>query len=152
MARHFISKKESRNLAVSLSFLGLSVPEDGLEVDQRKGEECYFYRGKPYVYHGEQVIPTLYMLNDQKPHNRIVKVDDGAVPHVVNGANVFAQGIISMDQDIKEGDMVFVANSSGTFIAVGIAVRDAKAVLGDKKGTAVKIIHHPGDRIMQTFS
>ncbi|MEM0158315.1 MAG: DUF1947 domain-containing protein [Thermoplasmataceae archaeon] len=147
-----MSKKEAKKLILALEPMGLSIPEDGIEVDQRKGEECYYYKGKPYIYHGDRIIPTIYLLNDLKPERMVLKVDEGAVPHVINGANVFAQGIVYIDPGVKEGDIVFVANTSGSFIAVGVAVRSAEGIMRDRKGTAVKIIHHPGDRIMQTFT
>ncbi len=151
MARHFVSKKDVRTIKDSLSNLGLQLHAKSVEVDERKGEKCYFVNGKPYVYVSDQIIPTLFLLNDTKPESMYVTVDDGAVPHIINGANVFAQGITEMDPDIVEDSVVFVRNTKMQYIAVGTATKSAADIMKNKKGEAITLLHFPGDRIMKTF-
>ncbi len=151
MARHFVSKKDVKTIKESLSKLGIQLEAKSVEVDERKGEKCYFVNGKPYVYVGDRIIPTLFLLNDAKPESMYVTVDDGAVPHIINGANVFAQGITEMDPAIGENSVVFVRNTKMQYIAVGIATRPASEIMQDKKGEAMVLLHFPGDRIMKTF-
>lgn len=151
MARHFVSKKDVRTIKEALNKLGLQLHAKSVEVDERKGEKCYFVNGKPYVYVGDQVIPTLFLLNDTKPESMYVTVDDGAVPHIINGANVFAQGITEMDPDIDEDSVVFVRNTKMQYIAVGTATRPASEIMQNRKGEAITLLHFPGDRIMKIF-
>lgn len=152
MARHFISKKEMKDLNRKLASLGLEISTSSrVEVEEIKSEKCFYVDGKPYVYEKESIIPILFLLNDTKPSASYVTVDDGAVPHILNGANVFAQGIIDMDPAIKEGDMVYIRNKDNVFIAVGIAERDSEEVMRDKKGEAIRLIHYPNDRIFKAF-
>lgn len=151
MARHFVSKKDVKMLKEGLSKLGLTIGAKSVEVDERKGEKCYFVNGKPYVYVSDHFVPTLFLLNDTKPEGMYVTVDDGAVPHIINGANVFAQGITEMDPAIDEKSMVFIRNTKMQYIAVGTAARSASDIMEDKKGEAIVLVHFPGDKIMKTF-
>lgn len=151
MARHFVSKKDVKMLKESLSALGITLESTSIELDERKGEKCYFVNGKPYVYVGNRVIPTLFLLNDAMPEKMYVTVDDGAVPHIINGANVFAQGIKEMDPEIVENSMVFIRNTKKQYIATGISSRSAAEIMENKKGEAIILIHFPGDKIMKTF-
>ncbi|AKA48094.1 hypothetical protein IX51_02145 [uncultured archaeon] len=154
MPKHFISKKELKSLKDRVDQLGLD-PETlaNVEVEEIKDEKCYFVDKKPFIYEKgkEAFVPTLFLLNEARPSAAYVSVDDGAVPHVMNGANVFAQGITEIDMKVKTGDMVFVRNKDGIFLAVGIAERDAREIMENRKGEAVKLIHYPDDRIFKTF-
>ena len=152
MARHFVSKKDIKALRESLGELGISLPDVPVEVDERKGEKCFFVNGKPYVYVSDRMIPTLFMLNELQPDHKCVTVDDGAVPHIINGANVFAQGITEMDPDITENSMVFIRNSKKQYIGVGLSKKSTPEIMGDKKGEAIILIHYPGDKIMKVFA
>lgn len=151
MARHFVSKKDVKALKESLSNLGITLPDSNIEVDERKGEKCFFVGGKPYVYVSDRTIPTLFLLNEVKPDKMNVTVDDGAVPHIINGANVFAQGITDMDSGIVADSMVFIRNNRDQYIGVGISRKSAEEILANRKGEAITLIHFPGDRIMKTF-
>lgn len=154
MPKHFISKKELKRLKERISQVGI---DDSIfanvEVEEARDERCYFVNRKPFVYEkgSEPVIPTLFLLNEAKPSEKYVGVDDGAVPHVMNGANVFAQGITEMDLGIEKGDMVFVRNKDSVYLAVGIAQKDAVEIMADKKGEAVKLLHYPDDKIFKTY-
>lgn len=151
LGRHFVSRKEARDVHDTLMGMGIDLPPDGIEIDQRKGEKCYFGSGKPYLYVGESTVPTLFLINDFHPSRGNVTVDDGAVPHIINGSNVFAQGITEMDPAIKKGDMVYIRNRSNQYIAVGVADRDASDIMENKKGQVITLMHFPGDKILKKF-
>ena len=151
VVRHFISKKEVKTVHDSLIPMGIDLSGSDIEVEERKGEKCYFVSGKPYVYVSETTIPTLFLLNDTHPQKWNVTVDDGAVPHIINGANVFAQGILEMDPDTRKGDPVYIRNGKRQYIAVGIAEKDYAEIMANKKGEVIRLLHYPGDRIMKKF-
>lgn len=151
MARHFVSKKDVKTLRESLRLIGIEFPDVPVEVDERKGEKCYFVGGKPYVYVSKSMVPTLFLLNDVRPESMHVTVDDGAVPHIINGANVFAQGISDLDPAIEENSVVYIRNLKNQYIAVGVSKKSGKEIMAEKKGEAIILIHYPGDKIMKTF-
>ncbi len=110
--------------------------ETGLELIA-SNKRVFFLRTK-----GE-ILPTLKSIDAIKPPS--VVVDMGAVPHVVNGADVMGPGVVSADSKIREGDIVVVLDERhGKALAVGIAL-----VAGDRikapSGKVVKNLHHVGD-------
>ena len=67
---------------------------------------------------------------------------------MVNGADVMAPGIVDADEDIKEGDVVFVVDENHKKpICVGIALMDGKSMKESDKGRAIKNLHYVGDKI-----
>ena len=117
-----------------------------IEIDSNKKNEIYYFGGKPIFYNG---VPTLYLINYLKVRTHTVTVDSGAVPHIMNGSNLFAPGIVEMDPDIKKGDMVFIKTIDGLYIAIGEANEDGTSIMESKKGEAVKILHYLNDKIMK---
>ncbi|KAA0001890.1 MAG: RNA-binding protein [Thermoplasmata archaeon] len=93
---------------------------------------------------------TLQGIKKYKPEKKFVTVDKGAVPFIVKGADVMAPGIVNADDEIIKGEMVWVRNEEGTPLAIGIALIDGKEMIKEKKGKAVKTIHHLGDTLWAT--
>ena len=92
--------------------------------------------------------PTVYLLLNAEVNSRYVTVDMGAVKHVLNGANVFAAGVVDADPEIHMGDCVFVRDEKYLKpLAVGIAEMNGNEMISEKKGVAVRSLHHYGDRI-----
>ena len=151
MARHFVSKKEQKVVRDQLLSMGIDLGDRNVELDQRKDSRCYFVGGKPYIYVSDRYIPTIFLLNDIKPKGHVVVVDDGAVSHVINGANVFCKGITQFSDNIKKGDTVFVTDLRGNFIAVGVAAVSTEDFSKSNLGEAVLTIHYPGDKIIKEF-
>ncbi|MDK2982527.1 MAG: hypothetical protein PWP49_919 [Thermococcaceae archaeon] len=122
-----------------------------------KTTQILFVNGKPRFIRREKLIfplvITLYELSDKedlRKWKRRVVVDQGAVPHILNGADVMAPGIVDADEEIKEGDFVFVVEEQyGRPLAIGIALMDGKTMKEKKKGKAVKVIHHAKDKIWE---
>lgn len=122
-----------------------------------KTTQILFVNGKPRFIRREKLIfplvITLYELSDKedlRKWKRRVVVDQGAVPHILNGADVMAPGIVDADEEIKEGDFVFVVEEQyGRPLAIGIALMDGKTMKEKPKGKAVKVIHHAKDKIWE---
>jgi PUA domain protein len=96
------------------------------------------YEGRYYL--------TVYGVLKLKPKKWKVVVDEGAIPYIMNGADIMKPGIVYADNAIKAGDFVFVTvEGKDTPIAVGIALIDAAEIVG--RGKAVKNIHHLKDKI-----
>jgi PUA domain protein len=74
-----------------------------------------------------------------------VTVDAGAVRFVVNGADIMCPGIVGVDPDIKENDLVIIVEEThGKPLAIGRALVAADGMIG-KSGKAIKSIHYVGD-------
>ncbi|MEM2715616.1 MAG: PUA domain-containing protein, partial [Candidatus Thermoplasmatota archaeon] len=100
---------------------------------------AFFIDDKPFL--------NLLGLRIYNPKKRFLTVDDGAIKHIIGGADVMAPGIVEIDNEIKKGDIVWVKDGRGNPIAVGIALKDAEEIKKEKKGKAVENIHHLGDEI-----
>ena len=112
--------------------------ESGLDIIS-VGNRDLFFRAN-----GE-LVPTLSSVDAFKPPR--VVVDMGAVPHVVNGADIMGPGIVSADLGIKEGDVVLIVDERhGKAIAIGVALLPG-AEMKAPKGKVVKNLHHVGDKI-----
>ncbi len=74
---------------------------------------------------------------------RIV-VDPGAVPHIANGADVMGPGIVGIEGEVKEGDLVLITDEKfGRVIAIGQALRNKSEL--KRRGKSVKNLHYAGD-------
>ena len=73
------------------------------------------------------------------PKKRFVVIDDDAVPFIRDkGMSVLAPGLVSIHEDTRAGDEVFILTPDGTCIGVGRAKVDAAAAEGMKKGQIVR--------------
>jgi PUA domain protein len=120
-----------------------------VEIGDINGIKTIFVDDKPcFINYENKIIFTLYGLSKYKPNERYVKVDMGAVKHVTNGANVMSPGIVDADEDIDEGDQVWICDEKyHKPLAVGIALMTGKDMISEKKGKSVRIIHHVGDTL-----
>ncbi|WP_440952374.1 RNA-binding protein [Methanococcoides sp. FTZ1] len=96
---------------------------------------------------GDEMFPTVKgVLEFGIDHPKVV-VDSGAVRFVVNGADIMGPGIVAADPDIKEGDLVVVAEETHDKpLAIGRALVPASDMVG-KSGKAIKSIHYVGDEL-----
>jgi len=114
------------------------VPEPGVELIVGGSKSLFFRKN------GE-LFPTLCIVD--VINIRRVVVDMGAVPYVVNGADVMAPGVVSADPEINEGEVVAVTDERhGKSLAIGRALAPGKD-MKSPKGKAVKNVHHVGDKI-----
>ena len=74
--------------------------------------------------------------------------DAGAIPYVVNGADIMRPGIVSCTDDVKAGSPVQIVDERhGKPLAIGIALMDAPDLRASTAGKMVKKFHHVGDEI-----
>jgi len=95
-----------------------------------------------------EVIPTLVAVKlsgmDSLPY---AVVDEGAVKHLLNGADVMAPGIIEVTS-FNVGDIVSVWNPSKTTpLVIGKALMSPNEILTKKRGRAIRNIHYAGDKV-----
>ena len=95
-----------------------------------------------------EVFPTLIAVKlsgiNSLPH---AVVDEGAVKHLLNGADVMAPGIIEVT-NFQIGDIVSVWNPNKTApLVIGKALMSSSEILTKKRGRAIKNMHYAGDKI-----
>jgi PUA domain protein len=147
MTRHNLSKKDLKVFTGKLKennlwadFLDNAV----IEVEEHKGKKCYSIGGTFIALEEEFLVPSLELINAIKPDLSSVTVDDGAVPHILNGAKLFGKGITKIGEGIKVGNLVFVKDLKGKFIAIGIAEKSSEELKISRDGAAAKILMSPG--------
>ncbi len=93
-------------------------------------------------------IPTLVLARKagmEAFHHAVV--DEGAVKHLLNGANVMAPGITEVSE-FSEGDIVVVwGPDKKTPLVVGKALMNANDVMTVRRGKAIKTLHYAGDKV-----
>jgi len=97
----------------------------------------------------EKLYPVIHERN-LEALNRLPSmiVDMGAVPHIVNGADVMRPGIKDFRGEFNEGDFVVVRDERNLRpLAVAIALVGLEECRAMKRGKVAKNIHHVNDRI-----
>jgi len=96
---------------------------------------------------GDKTVPTLVFDEFVAAAPKVV-VDMGAVPHVCNGANVMAPGIVRYEGEFGRGDFVVIVDMKyAKPLAVGEALCDINEARGVKQGVVVNNVHFVGDRL-----
>ena len=97
----------------------------------------------------EKLYPVIHERN-LEALNRLPSmiVDMGAVPHIVNGADVMRPGVKDFRGEFNEGDFVVVRDERNLRpLAVAIALVGLEECRAMKRGKVAKNIHHVNDRI-----
>lgn len=77
-----------------------------------------------------------------------VIVDMGAVPHIVNGADVMRPGIVTLGGKFNEGELVVVRDERHKkSIAIGKALESSENMMRAERGRVVTNLHCVGDKI-----
>lgn len=152
--RHLLKAKEAKSL-LSKASKKLKVDlkqifdvKVNMEMVETDFAEILLINGKPLlVKAGENIFPTL-IFNKLFALMPKVVVDMGAIPHVCNGANVMAPGIVRFERKFRNGDFVIVVDERhGKPIAIGEVVYDVDAAKKATHDVVVKNIHFVGDKI-----
>jgi len=97
----------------------------------------------------DKLYPVIHERN-QEALDRLpaMIVDMGAVPHIVNGADVMRPGIRDFRGEFNEGDFVVVRDERYLRpLAVAIALVGLEECKAMRRGKVAKNIHHVNDRI-----
>lgn len=123
-----------------------------VEVVKTNGEASVYLLDKvPILLRiNNKLLPTFQAIKEI-PLDSVAKVmvDEGAVPHILNGAHVMAPGIRRIEGSMAPGSIVLVENEKHTPIAIGIGLMDKGEVLTRRKGKAVANLHYVGDPLWQ---
>lgn len=157
--RHVLRASEKRDLIRKVAevfsinieeMFGRKAEVEVAELHERK--TLIIVNNKPlFIEDGEHLIPTL-VFEDLVKILPKVYVDMGAIPHICNGADVMAPGIVRIDGEFKEGDIVAVLDERHSkVIAVAKALVSSESMKSLKKGKVLKNIHYVGDIIWKVI-
>ena len=123
--------------------------KSNVETGVIEGTKMVFIDNRPcFFYQDNNILFTLEGLEKYKPKEHFVVIDMGAVKFVTNGADVMTPGIVDADENICEGDQVWVCDEKNYKpLAVGIALMPGEQMKNEKKGKAIRIIHYVGDKL-----
>jgi PUA-domain protein len=152
--RHSIRKSQAQDLLARLfDQIGKSAQffhADMIEVIETNADVSLFMVNKKLLLmdSGNWVFPTLKgAIQFPFPERRIV-VDAGAIPYVVNGADVMRPGIVSVTDDVKSLSPVQIVDERhGKPLAIGVALLDAPDIRASTSGKMCKNFHHVSDEI-----
>jgi PUA domain protein len=130
--------------------LGVGESSEGLRVVY-EDVEIFAIGGIPLAFRlREEFVPTLVAVKTAgvgSTHYAVV--DEGAVKHILRGADVMAPGIVEVS-GFAVGDVVAVwAPGKVSPIAVGRALMSSEEVLRIRRGRAIENLHYAGDRIWE---
>ncbi|MEM2946914.1 MAG: DUF1947 domain-containing protein [Candidatus Bathyarchaeia archaeon] len=155
--RYFLREKEARKFLENASKRLKALEKcftsaQKVEVVESDFGMIHLINGRPALFKsGEKVYPTL-LFKELFSFLPKVVVDMGAIPHVCNGADVMAPGILRFEGEFLNGDVVLVVDEKyGKPIAVGEILYTSEEAAGVKHGVVVKNVHHVGDKIWKTI-
>ncbi len=153
--RQFLRDKEaadwldefSRKLKMDVKEL-CGVRKPRVELAEGPGVNVYFLEGVPLVANTRDgLVPTLLFEKALLLLPRLI-VNMGAVPHLCNGADVLAPGVVKIEGAFVAGDFVLVVDERhGKPLAVASALVDSEAARGLQRGKVARNLHYVGDAL-----
>ncbi len=156
--RCFLREKEAKRLLAEFfkntktdprRFPDLKPP---VELAQANDHEVFFIGGHPvFVKVKRRLFPAL-MPSELLATVPKATVNMGAVPHVCNGADVMAPGIIGFEGVFRKGDIVVVYDERHQKpIALTEALLSIEDAQKTKHGKVLHNIHYVGDKLWTTM-
>lgn len=151
--RQFLREKEaaqllqefSEKIRVDVRTL-FDVKKLSVEVAEGANMCIYYLDGRPLVAKlKDKLVPTLLF---EKAVLRLPKivVNMGAVPHICNGADVLAPGVVKIDGVFGVGDYLLIVDERhGKPLAVVSALVDSAAASSLSRGKMATNLHYVGD-------
>lgn len=119
-----------------------------IELAKTNNEEIFFINGRPiFAKSNNKLFPTLASgkLLSNMPQ---VTVNMGAVPHICNGADVMAPGIVHFEGTFNKENIVVVSDERHQKpIAITLALCNMKEAEKLEHGKILKNIHYIGDSL-----
>ncbi len=159
MKRHLLSKKDIKLLMREVDQNIRKVLENADNVELYEVDEkltLYIVDGKPLFAkmkvkiedkETERYVPLITLFYTTECTYPYVNVDDGAVPRILNGADVMRPGVKNISGEFDKGDIVAVRDLKNRTIAVTIALYSKNEIENMQKGKILKNIHYLGDKI-----
>lgn len=152
--RHSIRKSQIQELFERLSAqIGDSASlfqGDAIEILETNSDlTIYLVNKKPLLMdNGSWIFPTLKGAIQIPFPQRRITVDAGAIPYVINGADVMRPGIVNVSGDVvAQAPVQIVEERHNKPLAIGTALLDGPAILESTAGKMCKSYHYVGDEL-----
>lgn len=156
--RHFLREKEATQLLLKFSqklktsprqLFGTKVHVESVETQAGK---IFLIKGKPLLAsYKDTFLPTLLF---NEAFNRLPKivVNMGAVPHICNGADVMAPGIVQIEGEFQADEFLLVIDEHHRKpLAIGKALFNSEHIKNLKQGRIIKNLHYVGDKLWKSL-
>ena len=150
--RHFLREKEvtrlfddfSKKISIDLRQLFDSKPN--VEVAETQAARLFFINRRPILAVWKNLIlPTLLFQEVLLLLPKIV-VNMGAVPHLCNGADLMAPGVVRIEKDYKQNDYVVITDERHDKpLALAVSLTDSSTARSLKYGKIASNVHYVGD-------
>lgn len=103
----------------------------------------------PLLFEKEKVVfPTMVSAKLFEEYYSQAVVDKGAIPHILNGADLMAPGIVSFSQK-GPGEIVLIKGEDGLILAIGRLLQGFREALDKRRGKVAENLHYLNDRLHQ---
>ncbi|MEM3713329.1 MAG: DUF1947 domain-containing protein [Nitrososphaeria archaeon] len=157
--RYVLRNKEIKQLTKILSSIFPNIYKAYLSENTISVEHVILDKAEIYIINGKPLIirlldgtlfPTISVLNEICDDLPKVFVDKGALPHIINGADVMIPGIVKIEGNFNEGEIVQILEINyNKIIAIGKALISSHTIHTLKNGKAFKNIHYVGDKLWE---
>lgn len=124
--------------------------KDKLEICE-EGEYKFIKKNNKicFFYYENRIVPTL-KTTIEKNFLKKITVDMGAVKYVISGADVMRPGIVKIDDNIKENEVIVIVDETHSKpLAIGIALSSSEGIREQKQGKSIKNLHYAGDKLWE---
>ncbi len=138
----FLSNKEKKDLIQKL-------PKgyDFEKKDEIKENDNILYKNneKYLISINSNYYPHLKTINEKM--FKSVFVDKGAIPFIINGADLMRPGIQKIEHEFKKNEIVLIKDENyNKLLALGTSLYDSKELEKQEKGKVISIYHYISDK------
>lgn len=152
--RHFLREKEANQLfdefsqKLNIDLKPLLGAKAQIEEAESPAAKIFFLNNKPLLaLFNNTLVPTLLHEEITSKLPKIV-VNMGAVPHICNGADLMAPGVVRIEKEYKANDYVIIVDEQHKKpLAVVTALTDSSTVRNMQHGKIAKNVHYVGDNL-----
>jgi len=152
--KYSLKDKQAKRLLLEASTkLGVNIEEllgskTRIEVNKTETGDVFIFNGRSLLARSNGTLFPILSFEELLPHFPKIIVDMGAVPYVCKGADVMAPGVLLINGEFNEDDLLIVIDERHAKpLAVGIALFGSEEMKNVKRGKTVKILHYVGDKL-----
>lgn len=152
--RSYLKEKEVKLILERISKTLNLNPSDFVDQNSRfetmevtPNDKIFLIDEKPaFIESGGEISPTLF---NERALSKLpsMTVDMGAIPHICNGADIMAPGVIKVNGEFNVGSLIIVVEEKfSKRIAIVKALYNSYEMVEKKYGKVAKNVHHISDR------
>jgi len=150
--RYFLREKEAAQLfndfskKLNIDIQQLFGIKTHVEVAETQTAKIFFINRRPLLAVWKSILLPTLIFEEALPLLPKIVVNMGAVPHVANGADIMAPGVVRIERDYKPNDYVVITDERHDKpLAIAVALTDSQTAQSLKHGKIAKNIHYVGD-------